>query len=136
VSDVIRTPAMAMIASKVSAIPVVREKLTEMQREIGHRGRIVAEGRDVGTVVFPAAKYKFFLDAKPEERARRRVDQLREKGTEVDYNEILAMTIERDKNDREREIAPLTPAKDAYEIDTTHISVDEVVKMIMQKIKT
>ncbi len=135
VTDIIRTPAMAMIASKVSAIPVVREKLTEMQRELGNSGNIVAEGRDVGTVVFPTARYKFFLDAKPEERARRRVDQLQDKGTEVDYEEILAMTIERDKNDRERKISPLIPAEDAWKIETTQISVDEVVAIIIEKIE-
>ena len=134
VSDSIRTPAMAMIASRVSAIPVVREKLTEMQRVLGGKGEIVAEGRDIGTVVFPAAQHKFFLDAEPEERARRRVAQLRERGVEADEAEILAMTIERDKNDRERDIAPLKRARDALKIDTTNITLDEVVGKILQTI--
>ena len=134
VSDIIRTPAMAMIASRVSALPVVREKLTQMQRVLGEMGGVVAEGRDTGTVVFPTAKHKFFLDADPEERARRRVEQLQERGVEIDQKEILVMTLERDKNDRERAIAPLKQADDAIKIDTTDISIDEVVEKILQKI--
>lgn len=136
VSDIIRTPAMAMMASRVSAIPVVRDKLTEMQRVLGEEGRVVAEGRDTGTVVFPLAKHKFFLDADPRERARRRVEQLRQKGMEVDEAEILAMTLKRDKNDRERKIAPLKAAEDAMKIETTDISIDEVVEKILQKISS
>lgn len=135
VSDEIRTPAMAMIASKVSALPVVRDYLTSMQRSYGERGKIVAEGRDIGTVVFPSAAFKFFLDAKPEERAKRRYSQLRAKGIDADLEEILAMTLTRDKNDSEREIAPLIQAEDATRIDTTEISVDEVVSLILQKVK-
>ena len=83
VSDSIRTPEMAMVASRVSADPAVRKKLTEMQRAIGSKGAIVAEGRDMGTIVFPNARYKFFLDASPEERARRRQNQLREQAPEA-----------------------------------------------------
>jgi len=135
VSGEIRTPEMAMVASKVSAIPVVREILTKMQRGYGELGRIVAEGRDTGTVVFPGAAYKFFLDAKPEERTRRRVEQLRENGVEADFKEILAMTIERDKNDRQRDIAPLKQADDATLIDTTAMSIDEVVGEVMLRVK-
>lgn len=134
ISDIIRTPEAAMIASRVSAIPVVREKLTEMQRNLGSRGNIVAEGRDIGTVVFPAARYKFFLDAEPEERARRRVAQLREKGGETDEAEVLAMTLERDQNDIEREISPLRQAEGALRIDSTNITIEEVVIKILQKI--
>ena len=86
VSLEIRTPEMAMVASNVSALPVVRDYLTSMQRSYGDRGQIVAEGRDTGTVVFPAAAFKFFLDAKPEERARRRYSQLKANGMEADYD--------------------------------------------------
>jgi len=135
VSDIIRTPAMAMVASRVSALPVVRHHLTEMQRDVGSRGRVVAEGRDTGTVVFPAARYKFFLDADPRERARRRVEQLRAKGVEADEKEILVMTLERDRNDRERALAPLRQADDAVGIDTTDISIDQVVEKILSGIK-
>ncbi len=131
VSAAIRTPEMAMLASRVSAIPVVRKILTEIQKGYGNKGRIVAEGRDTGTVVFPDAAHKFFLDAKPRERAKRRVEQLRRAGVSADFSEILAMTVERDKNDRNRSIAPLRQAKDALLIDTTEISIEEVVARIL-----
>lgn len=134
VSEAIRTPEMAMVASRVSAIPVVRERLTKIQRSLGEKGNIVAEGRDTGTVVFPKAAYKFFLDAKPEERARRRVLQLRERGVDADFSQILAMTVERDKNDSERAIAPLKKAQDAHRIDTTDMTIDQVVDNILQVI--
>jgi cytidylate kinase len=134
ISDIIRTPKAAMTASRVSAIPVVREKLTEMQRFIGAKGNVVAEGRDIGTVVFPEAKHKFFLDAEPEERAHRRVLQLRERGVEADEAEVLALTLERDQNDRERDISPLKQADDALKIDSTHITIEEVVTKILQKV--
>ena len=136
VSDAIRTPEMAMVASKVSAVPVVREILTEIQRNYGDKGNIVAEGRDTGTVVFPRAAYKSFLDAEPEERAKRRVLQLRLRGVEADFNQILTMTLERDKNDRTRAIAPLKKAQDAVAIDTTAITVQQVVDKILQIIES
>ena len=110
ISAAIRTPEMAMLASRVSALPMVRKRLTELQRQIGSRGEVVAEGRDMGTVVFPAAAHKFFLDASPEERARRRVAQLRAQGQQVDEREILAQIIERDRADSSRALAPLKPA--------------------------
>lgn len=131
ISQSIRTPDISMEASRISALLVVRKQLTSMQREIGCRGRMVAEGRDTGTVVFPEAAYKFFLDAQPAVRAHRRVLQLRTKGEIVDEAEILALTIERDKNDRERQLAPLCQAEDAVFIDTTEIDIDEVTKQIM-----
>lgn len=131
VSGAIRTPAISMQASRVSAWPAVREKLTQLQRALGAKARIVAEGRDTGTVVFPRAAHKFFLDASPEERARRRIRQLRLRGEEVDEAEILALTIERDRNDRQRAIAPLCQAADAVLIDTSSIDLDEVVRRIL-----
>ena len=132
ISETIRTPEVAMAASWVSSFPEVREKLTEMQRALGRKGRVVAEGRDMGTVVFPEARYKFFLDADPRERTRRRVVQLREKGMTVDEEELHAMTLERDKNDRERAIAPLMVAEDAVLLDTTSSAVEDVVWKILQ----
>ncbi|TKB26277.1 (d)CMP kinase [Desulfopila sp. IMCC35006] len=132
VSAAIRTPEMAMVASRVSAIPVVREILTSIQRNYGEKGKIVAEGRDTGTIVFPRAAYKFFLDAEPEERARRRVLQLQATGVVADFNQILSMTLERDKNDSERAIAPLSKALDAHCIDTTGITIQQVVEKILQ----
>jgi cytidylate kinase len=133
VSTLIRSPEMSMVASRVSAVSAVRQKLTQLQREYGAQGSIVAEGRDMGTVVFPQAACKFFLDAQPEERARRRVEQLHIQGTKADFDEILAMIVERDKNDSEREIAPLKKADDAFLIDTTRMSIPEVVKLILKK---
>lgn len=134
VSDIIRTPEMAMIASRISAVPVVREILTDILRGYGKKGKIVAEGRDTGTVVFPQAAHKFFLDAKPEERARRRVEQLQKNGIAVSLQQTLALTLERDKNDRNRSIAPLRQADDALFIDTTKKSLEDVVSKILEEI--
>jgi cytidylate kinase len=132
VTEAIRTPEMAMVASQVSALPVVRELLTNIQRSYGEKGGIVAEGRDTGTVVFPRAAYKFYLDAAPEERARRRYAQLLARDVDADFNQILTMTLERDKNDSERAIAPLKKASDAHRIDTTEITVQQVVEGILR----
>jgi cytidylate kinase len=134
VSDAIRTPEMAMVASRVSAEPEVRKKLTEMQRAIGSKGEIVAEGRDMGTIVFPDARYKFFLDASPEERARRRQKQLLQQGRKVDYDEILAQIQKRDQDDSSRSLAPLRPAADAMVIDSSQMSIDEVVLYMLAAI--
>ena len=135
VSREIRTPRMSMAASAVSRLGVVREKLTVMQQEIGSRGRIVAEGRDTGTVVFPRAAHKFFLDAEPGERVRRRVLQLRMQGEEADEKEILALTVERDKNDSERTLAPLRQAEDALAIDTTGLAIEEVCERVIEAVQ-
>jgi cytidylate kinase len=135
VTDAIRTQEMAMVASRVSALPVVREMLTRIQRGYGDNGSIVAEGRDTGTVVFPRAAYKFYLDAEPEERAKRRVLQCQARGVEADLQQILTMIIERDKNDSERAVAPLKKAQDAVRIDTTDLTVLEVVDEILRGIE-
>ncbi len=136
VSRKIRTPEMSMLASAVSKLAVVRSRLTAMQQDIGRNGKIVAEGRDTGTVVFPKARHKFFLEADPEERARRRVRQLQEKGEPADFDEILALTIERDKNDSERALAPLKRAEDATPIDTTSLSIAEVSRKVLEKVNS
>jgi cytidylate kinase len=136
VSHLIRTAEMGMVASRVSAEPVVREKLTEMQRQIGSRGGIVAEGRDTGTVVFPKAEYKFYMDASPEERARRRQLQLREKGQEEDYQKLLEQIIKRDHDDSARSLAPLTPAQDAVIVDTSAMSIEAVASHMLEKIQS
>lgn len=135
VTDAIRTQEMAMVASKVSALPVVRDMLTRIQRGYGDNGSIVAEGRDTGTVVFPRAAFKFYLDAKPKERAKRRVLQCQARGVEADLRQILTMIIERDKNDSERAVAPLKKAQDAIRIDTTDLTVQEVVDEILRGIE-
>jgi cytidylate kinase len=134
VSDAIRTPEMSMVASKVSAQEEVRRKLTQMQRTIGNNGAIVAEGRDMGTVVFPGALHKFFLDASPEERARRRQIQLAENGQKVEFHEILAQIQKRDADDSSRALAPLKPAEDAVVVDSSYMNIEEVVSFMLAAI--
>ena len=127
VTDEIRTPEVTDMASKVSADPAVREALVDRQREIIAAGDHVAEGRDIGTVVWPQAELKVFLTATPEERARRRAEQLG-----ADYGSILVEQRIRDERDRSREHSPLLPAQDAVELDTTGLSLDEVVERIVE----
>lgn len=135
VGQKLRTPEMGMLASKVSALPVVRNHLTELQQQMGAAGGIVAEGRDTGTVVFPRAKWKFYLDAAPEIRMRRRAAQLRQQGVEVDEGELLAQIIKRDKDDSEREIAPLKAADDALFVDSSDKNAREVIEHIFTQIQ-
>lgn len=132
----LRTPEMGMLASQVSALPLVRSTLTRLQQQIGEGGRIVAEGRDTGTVVFPEAAWKFFLDASPEVRAHRRAEQLRSKGEQVNEPLLLTQIIQRDRDDRERTIAPLKAAPDALTIDSTGLPVEVVVQRMYEKILT
>ncbi len=135
ITTVIRSPEMSMVASKVSAFASVRSFLTRQQRQYGEKGEIVAEGRDMGSVVFPDAAWKFYLDADPEVRARRRCQQLAEKGEVVDYKKMLEAILQRDKNDSSREIAPLCRAEDALLVDTTYLSKEEVVARILGRVK-
>ncbi len=135
VSREIRTPEAGMLASRVSALPAVRTALTRMQQDMGKDGKLVAEGRDTGTVVFPDAAWKFYLDADPEERARRRLHQLRKQGEEVDFDTLLTQIIERDRFDRERTIAPLKKAADAMILDTTNLEPSEVTEQLLAAIK-
>ena len=125
-----------MLASAVSALKPVRDTLTRMQQEMGARGRIVAEGRDTGTVVFPGAAWKIYLDATPEERARRRIKQLQSRGQEVNDQEIFEQIVKRDRDDSERTIAPLKAAPDAVRIDSTVIGPDEVVKKVLEVVES
>lgn len=134
VGHLIRTPAMGMIASAVSAMPLVRKHLTRLQQEMGAAGHIVAEGRDTGTVVFPGASWKFYLDAQPEIRMQRRADQLRGKGEKVDEQQLLAQIIKRDKDDSERAVAPLKKAPDAVYIDSSDKSAEEVIQFMAERI--
>jgi cytidylate kinase len=127
VSRYIRTPDIAAIASQISAYKPVRDKLTLLQQKIGEQGHLVAEGRDTGTVVFPKAAWKFFLDASPETRAKRRYLQLKNQGVIADENEILSLIVKRDKADRERSLAPLKAAGDAVVIDSSNMTAHEVV---------
>lgn len=130
VSEAIRAPDISMGASAVSALGAVRQGLLELQRQLGGQGGSVLEGRDIGTVVFPDAEVKIFLDATPEVRARRRYDELVGKGVEVDFDELLADVIRRDKDDSERALAPLKPAEDAVHVDSTDLSIEAVVERI------
>ncbi len=136
VSQEIRSPEMSMLASRVSALPAVREKLTRMQQEIGRKGGVVAEGRDTGTVVFPLAAWKFYLDADPQERMKRRAKQLRAGGERVDEEKLLAMIIKRDHDDQTRSIAPLCKAEDALVIDTGVLTIEEVTQTMLEAITT
>jgi len=135
ISAEIRSAEMGMVASRVSAEPIVREKLTDMQRQLGSQGSVVAEGRDTGTVVFPQAEYKFYLDATPEERARRRQRQLLEKGQVVDYQDLLQQIRKRDSDDSGRSLAPLKPAADAIIVDSSEMSIGGVINYMLGIIK-
>jgi len=135
VSAEIRTPELSQWASKISALGPVRERMLELQRAMGARGGVVAEGRDIGTVVFPRADVKVFLTAGPEERAKRRFAELRGQGKQVSLDETLEEMVERDRRDQERALAPLRRAEDAMAIDSTGCTVDQVMERIMQEIK-
>ncbi len=131
VGDQIRTAQAGQNASKIAIYPKVREALLQRQRDFSTEKGLIADGRDMGTIVFPNAKIKFFLDASAEERAKRRVKQLQEKGFNANFDEILAEIRERDFRDRNRTVAPLIPAKDALVLDSTHLSIDEVIKQAL-----
>jgi cytidylate kinase len=135
VTDQIRTPELSQFASRVSALKPVRERMVELQRAMGSHGGIVAEGRDIGTVVFPRAEVKIYLDASSRERARRRFEELRSQGKQVTLEETLEEMGERDRRDQERDVAPLRKAEDAVVIDSTGSSVEEVVERIVQEVK-
>ncbi len=134
VTDKIRDPEIGWIASTVSLKRSVREALVNLQRKIGLKGKVVAEGRDTGTVVFPRAKYKFFLDAAPAERARRRHAQLSAKGLAVTPEEIEREQRERDAQDSSRQLAPLRPAEDARIIDSTGLNPEAVMERMLRVI--
>lgn len=131
-ADEIRTPEMSAGASQVSAYPGVRRALLEMQRDLGREGGVVLEGRDIGTVVFPDAEVKLFLTASAEERAKRRVADLQNRGTEADYGQILAKIRSRDEADSTRAIAPLRPAEDAVILDSTSLDLESVVQHVLE----
>lgn len=122
------------VASKVSTNKEARAVLTAKMRDVGAEGGIVMEGRDIGTVVFPDADLKFYLDASAEERARRRVKQLKESGKPADYDAVLALIKERDYRDSHRAASPLKPAEDAVVVDTSSLNMDQVIETIMEKI--
>lgn len=136
VGDQIRTAEAGQNASKVAAFPKVREALLQRQRNFACEKGLVADGRDMGTIVFPEAQVKLFLDASAEERAKRRVKQLQLKGFNANFEQILGEIKERDYRDRNRAVAPLIPAKDALVLDSTHLSIDEVIRQALEYISS
>ena len=131
----IRRPEVDANVSRVSAYPRVRQAMTHQQRRIGQRGGVVMVGRDIGTVVFPDAELKIYLDASVEERARRRLREIQSRGEHGDYECILEALRKRDAYDSSRELAPLKPAEDAIILDTEGLSIDEVVECAMKMVQ-
>lgn len=135
VSQKIRTPEISMLASTVSAHEYVRVKMVEIQRAIAAQNSCVLDGRDIGTNVLPAAEFKFFLTASPEVRAERRAKENAAKGYNQPYEDVLKEIILRDEQDRTRKFAPLVKAQDAIEVDTSYMTIDEVVNYIAKNIQ-
>ena len=134
VEHLIRTPEVSMAASACSALPFVREKLVALQQQLGARKSVVMDGRDICAVVFPGARFKYFITASDEERARRRYRELLEKGEQTTFDEVLAAIRARDHNDMTRAASPLVKAVDAEEIDTTGMSIDQVTDYICDQV--
>lgn len=134
INDKIRTEAISKQASACSALGVVRAKLTEQQQKMGAQKSVIMDGRDIGTVVFPNAEFKFYITASDEERAKRRYRELLEKGQQVTYEKVLSDIRQRDYNDSTREINPLRKAEDAIELDTTTMSAEEVIERILREL--
>lgn len=135
VTGQIREPEVSMLASAVSALPAVRAFLLEMQRDMARTHNVIMDGRDIGTVVLPEATVKIFLTAKPEVRALRRWKELQEKGNSDSYEQVLADVIQRDYNDSHRPVAPLCQAEDAFLADTSDLTLEESIQLILQIIK-
>jgi cytidylate kinase len=132
VDDRLRSEAVSVMSSKIAVQPDVRAALLALQRAYRRPPGLVADGRDMGTIVFPDATAKVFLDASVEERARRRYKQLKDKGESVIFSRLFSDLEERDRRDRERAVAPTVPAGDAVLVDSTHMDLDEVVERILQ----
>jgi len=135
VTSQLRAPAISRLASQVSSIPAVREKLLQVQRQLGGKGGVVVEGRDIGTVVFPSADLKFYLDATLQVRGSRRYRELKAMGHAVDEGNVLEEVKVRDEKDSRREIAPLKKAEDAVVLDSTGMTLNEVVDRMMAEVQ-
>jgi cytidylate kinase len=135
ISDAIRSPEMDMLSSIISAIKEVRDAMTLLQRKMAEQRGVVAEGRDMGTVVFPDAECKFFIDADPEVRAGRRYRERLARGEKVSRQEVEKELRKRDDQDRTRALAPLVPAEDAVLLDTTNLTVEELVEIMVRTIQ-
>jgi cytidylate kinase len=137
VTDQIRTPEMSLLTSRIAALKPVRDALVLAQREMGRIGGVVLEGRDIGTVVFPDADLKFYLFASPEERGRRRFDELTSKGEKVTLEETIAEVRLRDEQDSRRDLAPLRQADDAIAVDSTGVGIDAILarmeRLVLEK---
>lgn len=131
VTDAIRAPEVSHAASVVAVVPGVRHPMVAEQRRAGERGSVVMEGRDIGSVVFPHADLKIFLDASPEVRASRRQRELEEKGEPMEFEKVLAEVHVRDRRDREREMSPLVRAADAVIVDNTAMDAEETARVIV-----
>jgi cytidylate kinase len=136
VTDAIRTPEVSSGASKIAVIPGVRRAMVAKQRDIGERTSVVMEGRDIGTVVFPGADVKIFLDAQPDERVRRRLAEEEAKGGALSKTQVAAQMQERDERDSTRRDAPLSQAPDAVYIDSTSMPVDQVEEAILKVVRS
>jgi cytidylate kinase len=136
VTQAIRTPEVSGAASKIAVIPGVRRAMVAKQREMGERGSVVMEGRDIGTVVFPHADVKVFLDARPEERVRRRLAEEHAKGGAVSAGQVAADMRERDQRDSTRRDAPLSQAPDAVYLDSTAMAIEEVEEAILKVVRS
>ena len=136
VSALIRTPEVSQMASRASALGVVRQRMRDLQRALGRRGSVVAEGRDIGTVIFPEAEVKIYLDASAQERARRRCAELRAAGSPVGLEETQREIEERDRRDSERELAPLRKAADALAVDSSSLDAEAVAQKVMREIRS
>jgi cytidylate kinase len=135
VTAALRTPEVAEAASQVASIPEVRDGLLELQRAFRRPPGLVADGRDMGSVVFPRTPAKFFLTATPDERARRRYEQLREQGGDVNLDQIKADLKARDQRDSQREVAPMRPPEGAFVVDTTELSIEEVLAEVLHHLR-
>lgn len=129
----LRSEEAGRLASRISALPPVRERLFGIQRSLALAGRVVMDGRDIGTVILPEARLKIFLVADPEVRARRRMKDLREKDDRTPFETILADILDRDERDRSRTLSPLVRAPDAFLLDTTNLTVEESVRWIIER---
>ena len=132
VTEEIRTPRVDDVVAKYAAVKQIRDKMTPLQRKMGETQNIIMEGRDIGTVVFPDADVKIFLECSVEERARRRYKQDIEKGIKITYEEVLKSIVERNKLETEREIAPFVKPKDAIVVDTTNQNIEQVIEQVLE----
>jgi len=136
VADLIRTPEVSQMASKVSAQKIVRQRMLELQRAAAEKRDFVAEGRDIGTVIFPGAEVKLYLDASVRERARRRYEEMRSGGRDVSLEETVRELEERDRRDSERDLAPLRKAEDAVAIDSSMLTAETVAQEVLELIRS